>query len=447
MSQDQDYRPDDSTVMGMGFSDEDSSGFMLLPEFDVEFVEAVTRYEILGELARGGVGAVYRARDRDLGRIVAIKVLLKKHMGNPVHVQRFINESRIMGFLQHPHITQVYEFGNCRDGRPFYSMLLVDGVTLADMLRTRKQQSIQLSVLLRIFAGVCEAMDYTHSQGVVHLDLKPRNIMVGSFGEVHVMDWGLAKTLRREVSQSIDFYSEDELFGAGILNLDNEEQNSVCGTLAYMSPEMARGEKVGKASDIFGLGAILCEILTGQPPIVGKNKQEMFRVAAAGEIGGVLEKLDEAEGDGTLIRLAKRCLALRPGDRPQSVRELVADLNHYSESALSRIENDMTRFFELSLDLFCIAGLDGYFRRINSNFSRVLGFSDEELLSKPFIEFVHPEDQAKTRQVMSKLRQGQPIARFRNRYQSANGEFFEFEWAAKAIPNENIVFAVARNVT
>jgi len=122
-------------------------------------------------------------------------------------------------------------------------------------------------------------------------------------------------------------------------------------------------------------------------------------------------------------------------------------MSSYQGAALARFQSDMSRFFELSLDLFCIAGMDGFFRRLNSNFSRVLGYSDQELLSRPFMDFVHPDDHKKTIAAMSQLDEGKPVIRFRNRYLTAAGNYLEFEWTAKSIPDEGLIFAVARDVT
>jgi len=123
------------------------------------------------------------------------------------------------------------------------------------------------------------------------------------------------------------------------------------------------------------------------------------------------------------------------------------ELSIYLESLLKRAESDLERFFELSLDLFCIAGLDGYFRRVNSNFQRVLGHSERSLLSRPFMDFVHPDDRAQTISVMSQLQAGRPVVEFQNRYSASNGTWRRFEWTAKSIPDDNIIFAVARDVT
>jgi len=440
------YRPDDTTILKSPSDDEESGVFSLAANYDLQFVEATARYEILDEIGQGGVGTVYRGRDRSLGREVAIKMLLPKHIGSPELIQRFTNESRIIGYLQHPGIAHVFEAGHCLDGRPFYTMKLVDGETLADLRRQHGERTVPLTRLLRVFSDVCHAVAYTHAMGLIHLDLKPRNVMVGSFGEVHVMDWGLATAVREDVAKQLGLCTESRHFGDSVqLNLD--KRSSIRGTLPYMSPEMARGERVGRPADIFGLGAILCEILTGSPPFTGNTKREMFRQALSGEIGDALASLEASDTDDALIRLTKRCLAPLPEDRPESAHELVSELSNYTESALARMESDMSQFFDLSLDLFCIAGFDGYFRRINPNFSKVLGFPDSVLLATPFIDFVHEEDREKTVLQMSVLKDGKPVVRFRNRYISIDGDYFQFEWTAKSIPDEHIIFAVARIVT
>jgi serine/threonine-protein kinase len=126
---------------------------------------------------------------------------------------------------------------------------------------------------------------------------------------------------------------------------------------------------------------------------------------------------------------------------------VASELTLFLESRLQRAENDLERFFDLSLDLFCIAGMDGFFRRVNSNFPRVLGFSEKHLLTRPFLEFVHPDDRDPTISVMSQLKIGQPVVQFRNRYMAVDGSYRCFEWTAKSIPEEGTIFAVARDVT
>src|SRR5262249_54639445 len=141
------------------------------------------------------MGAILKGRDTDLGRDLAVKVLLEAHLGKPEVVRRFVEEAQIGGQLQHPGIVPVYELGQFADRRPFFTMKLVQGRTLAALLAARPDPSHDRPHLLAVFAQVCQTVAYAHARGVIHRDLKPANIMVGAFGEVLVMDWGLAKVL------------------------------------------------------------------------------------------------------------------------------------------------------------------------------------------------------------------------------------------------------------
>src|SRR5262249_48162285 len=145
-----------------------------------------------------GMGAVLRGRDVDLGRDLAMKVLLRSHQDRPELVRRFVEEAQIGGQLQHPGVVPIYELGALADRRPFFTMKLVQGRTLAEFLRSRSSPGDGLPRLLSIFESVCQTMAYAHARGVIHRDLKPSNIMVGNFGEVQVLDWGLAKVVRQD---------------------------------------------------------------------------------------------------------------------------------------------------------------------------------------------------------------------------------------------------------
>ena len=155
------------------------------------------RYELFGEIARGGMGAVLRGRDPELGRELAIKVLLEGQQDQPAMVRRFLEEAQIGGQLQHPGIVPVYEMGTFRDARPYFTMKLVQGRTLSALLGERKAPAHDRPRFLSIFEAIAQTVAYAHARGVIHRDLKPSNVMVGSFGEVQVMDWGLAKVLDR----------------------------------------------------------------------------------------------------------------------------------------------------------------------------------------------------------------------------------------------------------
>ena len=418
--------------------DDDSRSYILYDDGPPEFVHAQSRYKILEELGYGGMGIVYRARDLDLDRDVALKILRQNLVENPQIATQFTSEARIIGSLQHPGIAQVYECGHIEDGRPFHSMKLVEGITLQRMIRDSQRRERIYHRLLNVFSQVCQTMAYTHSRGIVHLDLKPANIMIGAFGTVHVMDWGLAKVLESPIANLEDTV---ELVGG-----PRRKKKSVRGTLEYMAPEQALARPVDQRTDVFGLGAILAEILTDTPVYVGENRNELLADVKQCNIAGAHERIDECDADIQLKRLAIHCLQPSPKRRPKNATLLASEMNIFLESTKQQAEHDMTRFFELSLDLFCIAGTDGYFRRINKNFSRVLGFTNEELLKNPFLDFVVPDDRDRTVEMMKRLLEGQPVVRFRNRYLTKSGDAIEFEWMAKSLPEEGLIFAVARNV-
>jgi WD40 repeat protein/tRNA A-37 threonylcarbamoyl transferase component Bud32/tetratricopeptide (TPR) repeat protein len=314
--------------------------------------DADSRYQLQGEIARGGMGAILKGRDTDLGRDLAIKVLLDSHKNKPEVVQRFIEEAQIGGQLQHPGIAPVYELGQFADRRPFFSMKLVKGETFSKILSARKDPAEDRGRFLAIFEQVCQTMAYAHSRGVIHRDLKPANIMVGAFGEVQVMDWGLAKVLptggvsdeRKAHSLSSDHSviqtlrskaggTTPELFGS------HTQVGSVMGTPAYMPPEQALGEidQLDERADVFGLAAILCEILTGRPPYVGDDGTQVFRLAVRGKLEPCFERLSVCGADAELIALTTQCLELEPKARPRDAGVLVKRITAYLTSVEARL--------------------------------------------------------------------------------------------------------------
>ena len=189
--------------------------------------------------------------------------------------------------LQHPGIVPVHQVGKLADGRPFYTMKRVRGETLADVLKLRGAQSVDLLGVLGQFRRVCEAMAYAHAQNVLHRDLKPANVMVGDYGEVLLMDWGLAKVLS-EVTATAEMTPEpaSQAIDLGAGWAERDPTKGGLGTIPYMAPEQAQGnvEEVDKRSDVFGLGAILCNILTGHPPYIGANVLVVERKALLGDL-------------------------------------------------------------------------------------------------------------------------------------------------------------------
>jgi serine/threonine-protein kinase len=289
--------------------------------------DSSVRYRIDGEIARGGMGAILKGRDPDLNRDVALKVLRDDLAGRPEMVHRFVEEAQIGGQLQHPGIVPVYELGTFADHRPFFSMKLVKGQTFATLLAARTSPADNLPRFLGIFEQVGQTVAYAHARGVIHRDLKPSNVMVGSFGEVQVMDWGLAKVLHR------GGLADDAAVGkppgqetviatvrsGGDSPADWSRAGSVLGTPSYMAPEQARGEVdvIDERADVFALGSILCEVLTGSPAFTGRSSAEIQRKASRADTADALARLDACGAETELVALTRACVAGEPADRPR----------------------------------------------------------------------------------------------------------------------------------
>ncbi len=307
----------------------------------------------------------------DLGRDLALKVLQSRHCGDPDIIGRFVEEARIGGQLQHPGIVPVHELGTLADRRPYFTMKLVKGRTLAVLLQERVARCgstdpvgwVQptdagrghpgglhppyedLPRFLTIFEQICQTVAYAHARRVIHRDLKPANVMVGSFGEVQVVDWGLAKILPEGgIADEAKAMEREETViqsaRSGPAGSDGESQpGSVLGTPSYMAPEQARGEgdRVDERTDVFGLGAILCEILTGRPPFGGSSRNEIRARAARGDLTDALRRLDASGADAELIALARDFLAAEPEQRPRNGGEVARRMSAYQGGVQDRL--------------------------------------------------------------------------------------------------------------
>jgi len=301
-------------------------------------------YRVLRELARGGMGLVLAAHDEKFDREVAVKVLLNPLAGSPA-AERFVQEARITARLPHPGIPPVHDLGELPDGTPFLAMKLIRGQTLADLLKERPAPSADLPRFVGIFEQVCQAVAFAHDHGVIHRDLKPHNVMVGAFGEVQVMDWGLAKEGARSPEPDAT-----EAAGCGVAppvgagSGEHTEPGSALGTPAYMPPEQARGawDRVGPHSDVFALGGILCAILTGQPPYPVGDSAAVLRQAAAADLAGARARLDGCGADAELVALAKRCLSPEPAGRPADAGGVAAAVAAYRSGVERRLREAET---------------------------------------------------------------------------------------------------------
>jgi len=300
------------------------------------------KYRVLGLLGHGGVGVVHRGRDADLGRDVAMKFLRDGFRDRPEILRRFVEEAQIGGQLQHPGIVPVYDLGVAGD-TPFFTMKLVDGRTLAQLLADRESPAQDRRHFLAIFEQVCQTMAYAHARGVVHRDLKPSNVMVGAFGEVQVVDWGMGRVL---VPSGAGDNAATGVQPGPVETVRSTDPGTrsvmgqVMGTPAYMPPEQARGlvDQMDERSDVFALGAILCEILTGAPPYVG-DANALISMAARPELDSALARLARCEADAELVDLATRCLAPSLDRRPRSA-EIVAREVHDHLAAVEARAHD-----------------------------------------------------------------------------------------------------------
>ena len=305
--------------------------------------DAPPRLHLFHEIARGGMGAIFKGRDVALGRDLAVKVLLETHRNKPELVRRFVREARIAGQLQHPGTVPVHEFGDLADGRPYFAMKLVKGRTLEALLNERKAPSQDLPRFLGIFEQVCQTVAYAHARGAIHRDLKPANVMVGRFGEVQVMDWGLAKVLTGTDAARAGGGTDESTFeDARHENGDHTGHGSVLGTWAYMPPEQARGlvAEVDRRSDVFGLGAILAKILTGQPPYIGPDSDSVRLQAIGGRLNEALARLDGCGADSELVRLAGQCLAQDRADRPDDGAAVASAVAEYRSGVQERLQQE-----------------------------------------------------------------------------------------------------------
>lgn len=240
------------------------------------------RYSIKQMHAKGGIGRVWLAQDQKIGREIALKELLAKRATLSEASARFTAEAKITGQLEHPNIVPVYEISESDDGHPFYTMRFVRGETLTDVTAeyhakkdAGKASSLDLVRLLNAFISVCNAVDYAHARGVLHRDLKGQNVVLGNFGEVFVLDWGLAKFVDRNSSSIAQPIREIEIDDDSI---GHTYEGQVVGTPAYMSPEQAAGrlQELDQRTDVYGLGAILYQILTGKPPLEGASSKGLL---------------------------------------------------------------------------------------------------------------------------------------------------------------------------
>ena len=315
-------------------------------------IKPKNKYRHYDRIGSGGMKDIIKVRDADTARDLAMAILTDETNEEESYMARFVYEARITANLQHPNIVPIHDIGVDEGGAPYFTMKLIEGENLANLLIGLSQndpayiKKYSLPQLLTIFINVCNAVSFAHSRGIIHLDLKPENIQIGSYGEVLVLDWGLAKILKDE---HVDFEEnsptihemKSTLTHIPEENVENTMDGEVKGTPGFMAPEQAAGinSRKNKTTDIYALGAILYSILTLKKPITGAGVKDILRKTIKHELVPPLERSPERHIPKPLAAIAMKAMSLKQSDRYSSVKKLIKDINAYTGNYATMAEN------------------------------------------------------------------------------------------------------------
>ncbi len=408
------------------------------------------RYSLSNLHAAGGIGEIWLAHDHDLDRDVAVKKLLTERAPSEMTKVRFLREARITGQLDHPGVVPVYEI--CYDeatNLPYYTMRFLRGRTMTEAVRdyhvNRRERGPQLKSLLGLlnaFDIVCNTVAYAHSKGIIHRDLKCENVILGDYGEVVVIDWGLAKQYGRgEVAaEAVDL---DAIRPAETV------VGQILGTPAYMAPEQAAGETdaIGPAADVYGLSAILYEILCGQPPFIGTSTIEVLKQVKS---SAPVRPSEVAPGiPAALEQICLKGLAKLPGERHASAEQLARAVRAWVSDLAERrqAEEERERFFALSQDLLAIVDADGRLGQVSPAWTALLGCERVALLGQPFLERIHGDNRAAAARNLEAAQAEQKATTFEAKAVHADGATRWVSWNVTPIARERSLYIVGRDIT
>jgi PAS domain S-box-containing protein len=419
------------------------------PPAQPDDADSEARYVLTDLHATGGIGRVWLARDRQLDREVAIKELFPENAGNATIAARFVREAQLTGQLEHPGVVPVYELDRGAGAKqPFYAMKFVRGRTLrsaVDAYHAKRAQggadSLEFMALLAAFGAVCNTIAYAHSRGVLHRDLKGDNVILGDFGEVIVLDWGLAKIVGQpetiETNRSSAPPTETQDPGLTI-------QGDIVGTPAYMAPEQAEGrlDQIDHRTDIYGLGAILYEILTGRPPFTGCNTLEVLQQAIRGNPAPPRELLPEVPGG--LEEICLKAMAKVPDQRYASATDLANEVQCWqelrrrqAEEALRASEAQYRSLADFIPGIVWTARPDGSIEFANQFWLDFTGMTLEQTQGTGWTAMVHPDDLPRVAQLWARtLETGVPIEVEYRIKRAADGAYRWFLARAKAMRDQ-----------
>lgn len=276
------------------------------------------RYAYFKTIAKGGKSLIQSCKDMHLGRVICYKSLLPEFAEDPIEQKRLLREARVSAMLQHPNTMPTYELGRDRRGHYYFTMKLVHGYTFREIINYRERYDI--GQLVDIVVQVAHALEYAHTHGVVHRDIKPDNILVGPFGEVLLLDWGLAK-VRSEEGETADFDQADS--GAATLDQTMTGFQKLQGTVCYMSPEQInKAPDIDGRTDIYSLGAVLYEALTGKLPTKGETADQVI-ASTLNEQPPLPSELVTLKIPVTLEQTVMQCLQKNSENRIQTAAELI----------------------------------------------------------------------------------------------------------------------------
>lgn len=398
--------------------------------------------------SQGGIGQVWLAEDTLLGREVAMKELLPELRGSRTHRERFFREARVGAQLSHPGTAPVYEYRE-EGGRCYYTMKFYRGRTFSEVIEdahAKDQEGSDGSLssferlfpLLEQFLSICDTIAYAHSQGIVHRDLKGENVLLGEFGEVTVIDWGLAKSI---------------VAGEGAVSPSHESdpdqktlEGERLGTPGYMAPEQARGDlaAIDQRTDVYGLAAVLYEVLTTRPPFRGQTANEVMHHVEVSPPAP--PSLSHAETPAELEAICLRGLEKRKEDRYRSAADLRDAVRGWLALQVhQQQESDrQAKFFALSQDLFIALDERGFIKQVNPAYSRFFGFGPAEKTGKHYADRIHPDDIPRAKQMFKQVQRGISQKDTVIRIADSEDVFRPVSWTVTHIPGEPMMYAVGR---